>query len=129
MLKTIFLEALEDFKRDLPEVLYGSEPIICGIPEKENLCPLKKALGHASKVFGFTEESIKGKGRNRSLVEARYALIFVISQKKVYNNSEIARFMEKDHSVIPYAIERAKQFYNTNPGYKKKVNDLKRFVL
>jgi chromosomal replication initiation ATPase DnaA len=72
---------------------------------------------------------IIGKGRHRFLVQARYALIFVISQKKVYNNSEIARFMKRDHSIVPYAVDRAKQLYNTDFSYKKKVDDLKRFVL
>ena len=130
MLKTIFLEALEDFKNiDLPQALYSDDPIACGVPVKEDICPLKDALGHAARIFKYSEEMIIGKGRHRFLVQARYALIFVISQKKVYNNSEIARFMKRDHSIVQYAVDRAKQLYNTDFSYKKKVDDLKRFVL
>lgn len=130
MLKTIFLEALEDFKNiDLPQALYSDDPIECGVPEREDICPLKDALGHAARIFKYSEEMIIGKGRHRFLVQARYALIFVISQKKVYNNSEIARFMKRDHSIVPYAINRAKQLYSTDFSYKRKVDDLKRFVL
>lgn len=130
MLKTIFLEALQDFKNiDLPKALYSDDPIECGVPEREDICPLKDALGHAARIFKYSEEMIIGKGRHRFLVQARYALIFVISQKKVYNNSEIARFMKRDHSIVPYAINRAKQLYSTDFSYKRKVDDLKRFVL
>ena len=130
MLKTIFLEALEDFKNiDLPQALYSDDPIECGVPEREDICPLKDALGHAARIFKYSEEMIIGKGRHRFLVQARYALIFVISQKKVYNNSEIARFIKRDHSIVPYAINRAKQLYSTDFSYKRKVDDLKRFVL
>ena len=54
MLKTIFLEALEDFKNiDLPQALYSDDPIECGVPEREDICPLKDALGHAARIFKY----------------------------------------------------------------------------
>lgn len=74
---------------------------------------LSSLLERIASSYDVAPEDVKGNGRNTRLSDKRLInvrhVFSVVAKDRGYNYSEIARFLEMDHSSVQYYVKRRPQ--------------------
>ncbi len=86
-------------------------------------------LKAASDITGYPPEEIIGQYRGVHVARARFAVCYVARSRTKLSLSQIGRLVGgRDHTSIKHAISRAAELRNSNPFFRKTVNEISRRV-
>lgn len=135
--------AMVDFKNvinELNNAAYPSSPIFFD-PNKCPVCSLNKLksnfelnstpdliIAKVATVFDTTVKDIKGKARNKNLIEARLLLgyFFITECKFSYTNA--GKYINRDHSTVIYYCKIAPMKLKTNIKFRQKKEIIYTFI-
>jgi hypothetical protein len=89
--------------------------------EKVNVKGISDLIWISEKVFGISNEQLKGKGRKSEVVEMRHIIFYLASDVLVAGSLKyVGRQFNKDHSSVIHGRDRIRDIIN-NPKTNKTV--------
>lgn len=71
-------------------------------------------------VTGVSWERIKGRQKDRQVVNARWLAINMLSESGgTYSSAQIGRFLDKDHTTVLHARKGWPKLYTTNENFQR----------
>lgn len=67
--------------------------------------------------FGVTYGELMGRGRERDKAEARQTAMWLLKKKLPMSACAVARFFKRNHSMVPYSVERVKERIETESTF------------
>jgi len=79
--------------------------------------------------LGITLQHIKHRSNKQEYSEPRQMAIVILAEIKALKSEDIAHYFRKHRTIIYDSRSRVSDYCDTNPEFKQKFEDLKRFVL
>ncbi|MGD1823283.1 MAG: chromosomal replication initiator protein DnaA [Pleomorphochaeta sp.] len=101
------------------------------LSEQANLKNLSvdKIIRATAEYFELTSFEIKGKKRNKKIVNARQIAIYLSRELTDYSTTEIGYDFGKDHTTIMHAIEKIETLNSTSQEVKKNIESIRKSLL
>lgn len=78
---------------------------------------LDAALTAAGLLFDLAPTTITRRSRNTTVAQARHATIAALYEACQTSYSELARYFDRDHTTVMYAVSRAREIAAGNTNY------------
>ncbi|MCY1150857.1 MAG: chromosomal replication initiator protein DnaA [Sphaerochaetaceae bacterium] len=88
-----------------------------------------KIIRATAEYFDLTSYDLKGKKRNRKIVNARQIAIFLSRELTDFSTTEIGYDFSKDHTTIMHAIEKVEKAKSSNIELNKNLESIKNSLL
>lgn len=88
-----------------------------------------KIIRATAEYFDLTSYDIKGKKRNRKIVNARQIAIYLARELTDFSTTEIGYDFSKDHTTIMHAIEKVEKSKSSNLELNKNLESIKNSLL
>ncbi len=104
-------------------------PTLLNEPETLKNLSVDKIIRATAEYFELTSYEIKGKKRNKKIVNARQIAIYLSRELTNFSTTEIGYDFSKDHTTIMHAIEKVEKLKSTNNDINKNLNSIKTSLL
>lgn len=82
-------------------------------------------ITHAARIWEVSEATIRGLSRRRNAVHCRAAIALVArSMPRAPSYPMIAKHLQRDHSTVMHAVEKAPVYLDYEPGFAAKLAEL-----
>ncbi len=88
-----------------------------------------KIIRATAEYFDLTSYDLKGKKRNRKIVNARQIAIYLSRELTDFSTTEIGYDFSKDHTTIMHAIEKVEKAKSSNIELNKNLDSIKNSLL
>lgn len=91
-----------------------------------NLAPTAAMIiAETSRYFGIDEERIKSKNRNREVVNARQAAMYLVRRMTNLSTPEIGKlFDNRDHTTVLHSLGQIDKKINSDPAFSQTIKEI-----
>ncbi len=126
------LSAFHEFT-NIKLTLDKAKELIAPTLSEENMAlqnlSVDKIIRATAEYFHLTSYDIKGKKRNRNIVNARQVAMYLSRVLTNYSTTEIGYDFSRDHTTIMYAIDKVEKAKLSNPELNKNLESIKKSLL